>query len=202
MGKKSTKEEQPEQSRGSNLIYQLKVTLKDIRPPIWRRIQVADQIRLDRLHEILQIVMGWTDIHLHEFVVKEISYGDTSMDTGRDLKNEKRVSLSNILSVEESKFLYIYDWGDYWEHEILLEKIIPFQTGTRYPVCLAGKRACPPEDCGGPSGYEELLEILGDPSHSEHEERFGWLSGDFDTEKFDVASINMRLQALGKKKKR
>jgi hypothetical protein len=202
MGKKPTKEEKLGQSRGPNLVYQLKVTLEGIRPLIWRRIQVTDEIRLDRFHQILQIVMGWTDIHLHEFVVNGISYGDTSMDTGRDMKNEKRFSLSKVLSVEKSKFSYIYDWGDYWEHEILLEKIIPYQKVHSYPVCLGGTRACPPENCGGPSGYKELVKILSDPSHSEHEERFGWLSGDFDTEKFDVAFGNMRLQSLGKKKKR
>ena len=116
------------------------------------------------------------------------------MDTGRDMKNEKRVNLSNLISREKTKFSYIYDWGDCWVHEILLEKIIPFQKGTRYPVCLAGKRACPPENCGGPSGYKELLEILSDPSHSEHEERFGWLSGDFDSEKFDMESVNRTLR--------
>jgi hypothetical protein len=201
MGNKPTKEEQLGQSRGPDLIYQIKVTLKEIRPPVWRRIQVTDETRLDRLHEILQILMGWADIHLHEFVVNGISYGDTSLDTGRDLANEMKLNLSSLISREKTKFSYIYDWRDYWEHEILLEKILPLQTGTRYPVCLAGKRACPPENCGGPSGYKELLEILGDPSHYGHEERFGWLSGDFDTEKFDVASINMRLQALGKKKR-
>ena len=144
MGKKPTEEEKPWQSRVASLIYQLKVTLKGIRPPVWRRIEVTGETPLDRLHQILQIAMGWADIHLHEFVVNGISYGDTSMDTGRDMKNEKRVSLSKVLSVEKTKFSYIYDWGDYWEHEILLEKILPLQTGTRYPVCLAGKRACPP----------------------------------------------------------
>jgi len=194
MGNKPTKEEHLGQSSGPDLIYQIKVTLKEIRPPVWRRIQVTDETRLDRLHEILQILMGWADIHLHEFVVNGISYGDTSMDTGRDMKNEKRVSLSKVLSVEKTKFLYIYDWGHYWEHEILLEKRIPFQRGTRYPVCLSGKRACPPENCGGPSGYQELLEILSDSSHSKHEERFGWLSGDFDSEKFDMESVNRTLR--------
>ncbi len=201
MGKKPTKEEKPGQRRGPNLVYQLKVTLKGIRPAIWRRIQVTDEIPLDRLHEILQIVMGWTDIHLHDFVVNGISYGDTSVDTGRDMKNEKGVNLSYLVSREKTKFSYIYDWGDYWEHEILLEKIILFQKGTCYPVCVAGKRARPPENCGGPSGYKELLEIVSDPSHSEHEERFGWLSGDFAAEKFDVVSVNRRLQTLGKKQK-
>ena len=104
MGKKPTKEEKPGQRRGPNFVYQLKVTLKGIRPPIWRRIQVTDEIRLDRLHEILQIVMGWTDIHVHDFVVNGISYGDTSMDTGRDMKNEKRVNLSSLISREKTNF--------------------------------------------------------------------------------------------------
>src|SRR5271157_5158876 len=141
MEKRPTKEEQPGRSRGHNLAYQLKVTLKEIRPPIWRRIQVTDDIRLDRLHEILQIVMGWTDSHLHEFRSGGISYGDTSMDTGREMKNEKSVSLSKLVSGEKERFSYIYDWGDYWEHEILVEKILPSQERAKYPVCLGGKRA-------------------------------------------------------------
>lgn len=194
MGNKPKKEGMPGQSRGANLIYQIEVTLTEIRPPIWRRIQVTDETRLDRVHEILQIVMGWTDIHLHEFRSGGILYGDTSMDTGRDMKNEKRVTLSGLISREKTKFSYIYDWGDHWEHEIFLEKIIPLHTGTRYPVCLAGKRACPPENCGGPSGYEELLKILSDPTHPEHEDKFNWLPGDFDSEKFDMESVNKRLR--------
>jgi hypothetical protein len=194
VGNKRKKEGMPGQSRGANLIYQIKVTLTEIMPPIWRRIQVTDETRLDRVHEILQIVMGWTDIHLHEFRSGGILYGDTSMDTGRDMKNEKRVTLSGLISREKTKFSYIYDWGDHWEHEILLEKIIPLHTGPRYPVCLAGKRACPPENCGGPSGYEELLKILSDPTHPEHEDKFNWLPGDFDSEKFDMESVNKRLR--------
>lgn len=115
-------------------------------------------------HEIFQMVMLWTDGHLHEFVVKGTSYCDTSMDTGRDIRNEKQVNLSSLISREKTKFSCNYEWGDYREHDIILEKIIVLQTGTRYPVCLAGNRACPPEDCGRISGYEEFFKIFGDLS--------------------------------------
>ncbi|MBI5251799.1 MAG: plasmid pRiA4b ORF-3 family protein [Desulfomonile tiedjei] len=175
--------------------YQIKVTLRDIRPPIWRRMLVPCDIRLDNLHRVLQVVMGWTDSHLHEFIIDGVSYGDPSLDVdmGDDVENEKRFNLHKVVPGEKSKFHYLYDFGDSWEHEILVEKILPIEKGTRYPVCLAGKRACPPEDCGGAPGYENLLEALKDPSHPEHEEMFEWLPGDFDSEKFDIKSINVEL---------
>jgi hypothetical protein len=173
-------------------VYQLKVTLRDIRPPIWRRIQVTSDITLFDLHGILQVVMGWYGGHLHEFDVFGTSYGDPRVVKG-DVLDEARVALGQLITDEKERFQYLYDFGDGWEHEIILEKILPIEKGTHYPVCLTGKRACPPEDCGGALGYEELLEILKDPSHPEHEDKFNWLPGDFDTEKFDIESVNMRL---------
>jgi hypothetical protein len=177
---------------GEKKVYQLKVTLRDIRPPIWRRIQVTSDTDLQRLHRILQTVMGWYGGHLHEFDVFGDPYGDPR-DAEEDVLDERKATLGKLITVEKEKFLYTYDLGDGWEHEILVEKILPIEKGTRYPVCLAGKRACPPEDCGGAPGYENLLEALKDPSHPEHEETFEWLPGDFDSEKFDIKSINVEL---------
>jgi len=182
---------------GEKRVYQLKVTLRDISPPIWRRILVPHDIRLDQLHQVLQVVMGWTDSHLHEFIIDGVTYGDTSVDMemSEDMENERSFRLHRVVPREKGKSGYVYDFGDYWEHEILVEKILPVETGTHYPVCITGKRACPPEDCGGTSEYGELLEALQDPSHPEHEAMFEWLPEDFsDSEKFDVDSVNRSLR--------
>jgi len=178
---------------GEKRVYQLKVTLRDIRPPIWRRIQVTSDTNLQYFHEVLQTVMGWYGGHLHEFEVFGKAYGDPDVMEGEVL-DEMSITLGQLITGEKGKLHYVYDFGDSWEHEILVEKILPVEKGTHYPVCLAGKRACPPEDCGGVPGYEELLEILKDPSHPDHEEKFEWLPGDFDSEKFDLESVNGRLR--------
>lgn len=178
---------------GEKRVYQLKVTLRYINPPIWRRIQVGSDTNLQQLHEILQTVMGWHGGHLHEFDVFGTSYADPRVVEG-DVLDEARVALGQLITDEKERFQYLYDFGDGWEHEIILEKILPLEKATLCPVCLTGRRACPPEDCGGAPGYEELLEILQDPSHPEHEDKFNWLPGDFDTEKFDIESVNGRLR--------
>lgn len=184
---------------GEKRVYQIKVTLRGIRPPIWRRIQVTSNITLFDLHWILQTVMGWYGGHLHEFDVFGDLYGDAQEMKGEVL-DERKVALGQLITAEKEKFHYVYDFGDDWAHEILVEKILPVEEGSQYPVCLTGKRACPPEDCGGPPGYEDLLKILSDPSHPEHDDMFDWLPGDFDSEKFDVESVNKRLRGTQRKK--
>ncbi len=176
-------------------IYQLKVTLREIKPPIWRRLLVPHDMHLHQLHRVLQIVMGWTDSHLHEFIIDRESYGDRSLsiDMGHEMANEKLVRLYRAAPAEKSKFLYVYDLGDCWEHEILVEKILPLEKRVRYPLCVKGKRACPPEDCGGVPGYYDLLESLKDPSHPEHDRMFDWLPGDFDSERLDIEQVNTKL---------
>jgi hypothetical protein len=203
MGKQPKKAIAEERStEGTGTVYQLKITLKEVRPPIWRRVLLPPEISLERLHQVIQTVMGWTNSHLHNFIVDGVSYGDTSVDTESDMENEKKYKLTQVVTGEKFKFGYIYDWGDYWVHEILVEKIVAHPEPMAYPICLAGKRACPPEDCGGISGYEELLEILGDPSHPDHEDTFNWLPGDFDSEKFDMEFVNRALSPKVKKPKK
>ncbi|MFH1115458.1 MAG: plasmid pRiA4b ORF-3 family protein, partial [Pseudomonadota bacterium] len=131
--------------------------------------------------------------HLHEFDVFGTPYGDPAISGDGDVLDEKKVRLDLLMSEEKEKFHYLYDFGDSWEHEILLEKIIPPEKGTQYPICLTGRRACPPEDCGGAWGYEELLEALKDPSHEDREEMLEWVDEDFDPDRFDVEAINRRL---------
>jgi Plasmid pRiA4b ORF-3-like protein len=137
--------------KSSAVICQVKITLKHSSPPIWRRILVAGDTSLSKLHRILQIVMGWMDGHLHQFTIHGRDYGvpDREFDFGQRTLNEKSAKLLDVIHGEKDRFLYEYDFGDGWTHDILVEKTIPREAGKRYPLCLAGKRACPPEDCGG-----------------------------------------------------
>lgn len=175
-------------------VYQLKITLKGSKPPIWRRIQVTNDITLHHLHQILQVVMGWEDYHLHQFMIGGTYYGRTDPDYGADIRSENNVKLNQVVKSENFKFDYEYDFGDGWSHQIVVEKILPLQVDIHYPLCLAGKRACPPEDCGGIWGYAELLEVLQDPEHPEYEERLEWLGNDFEPEAFALDEVNQILQ--------
>ncbi len=177
-------------------VYQFKVTLRGIRPPIWRRIQVPETYTFWELHVAIQDAMGWTDTHLHEFVMVDPSSGaacrigipDEEFDTG--VLPGWEVKIADFFSFENRVARYIYDFGDDWEHVVRLEKILPRQKGVNYPVCLAGRRACPPEDCGGVWGYEELLEAIRDPNHERHHEMLEWVGGEFDPEAFDPREVS------------
>lgn len=178
-------------------IYQLKITLKYSRPPIWRRLQVPADIKLGKLHRVLQIAMGWTDSHLHQFHIGDTDYGvpDPELQFPGELRSERSVPLNRV-AAEGDRFFYEYDFGDGWEHEIEVEKVLPAETGKRYPLCLAGKHACPPEDCGGIPGYENLLEVMRDPSNEEYAETIEWLGREFDPEAFDLDDVNTALRRM------
>lgn len=176
-------------------IYQLKITLRHIKPPVWRRLEVPADIKLVKLHNIIQIAMGWTDSHMHAFHVGQAMYGTPDPEWGGGTKNERNVRLDGIVG-DGGKLIYEYDFGDGWEHEIKVEKALDADPAVRYPRCTAGKRACPPEDCGGPWGYENLLQAIEDPSHPEHEEMLEWLGGEFDPEAFDLSVINQGLRKM------
>ena len=173
-------------------IYQLKVTLRHIKPPIWRRIQVRGNTQLNELHEILQDVMGWTDAHLHAFRIGNENYGVPDPQFNVSMRNESNVQFNKIAGPGD-KFIYAYDFGDGWEHEIEIEKILDEEPDAIYPRCLAGARACPPEDCGGPHGYLNLLKIYNDPANEEHEDICEWLGEDFDPDYFSNADVNAML---------
>jgi hypothetical protein len=178
------------------VVYQIKVTLKGSKPPIWRRIQVLSDTTLARLHRILQRVMGWEGYHLYQFAVAGLEYSDPKVLEEMEGKDARRVTLGTVVQSEKAKFLYEYDFGDRWEHELLIEKILPRHEGKRYPLCLAGKRACPPEDCGGIWRYGDFLKAIRDPTHPEHEEMLEWVGEKFDPEVFDLDEVNRELQRL------
>lgn len=175
-----------------NDIYQLKVTLNNSKPPIWRRIEVSGNTGLDKLHHILQATMGWWDAHLHQYIVGHTYYGRPDPDYGfdMDMEDERKVKLNQIAPAEKSRFIYEYDFGDSWEHLIVVEKIFPPEQGVRYPRCIKGKRACPPEDVGGVWGYQSFIEAITDPNHPEHEEILEWWGDDFDPAAFDLEEVN------------
>jgi hypothetical protein len=179
-------------------IYQLKITLEGSRPPIWRRIHVPGDLTLATLHSVIQEVMGWQDSHLHQFIVGKSYYGNPSMDEISELKikDERKVRLDRALSRPMQKIVYEYDFGDGWYHEILLEEILEPQAGARYPVCIAGKRACPPEDVGGIGGYANFLAAINDPDHEEHDEYLEWAGGEFDPEEFNLDRVNAILRRI------
>ena len=172
-------------------VVSLKMTLKGAKPPIWRRILVPGSMTLGDLSEAILTAMGWTGGHLHAFDVDGRQYGDPAMVD--DVANERRLTLSGVVKSGVTRFGYDYDFGDNWEHTVVVEKTLVPVTGQVYPACVDGKRNCPPEDCGGVWGYEELREILGDPAHPEREERLEWIGDDFDPEEFDVSVADKRL---------
>jgi hypothetical protein len=177
-------------------IYQLKITLSDVKPAIWRRVLVPCDLTLAQLHKVLQVAMGWEDYHLHEFHIGGVTIGAPDPDAPRTQINEKKVRLFDVLGKVGVKGVYTYDFGDGWEHNVVVEKILSPEPGVAYPVCVTGKRRGPPEDSGGPFGYENLLEVLGDPKHEEHKTMREWIGGDFDPEAFSVDDVNRRLAPL------
>jgi len=188
-----------ERVRTSAVVFQFKVTLLETKPPIWRRLAVPDGT-LDSLHEHIQCAMGWTNSHLHQFVIRGRTYGDPQLlDDGFEdtaFEDSTDIWLSDLFAKVRRpfRFEYQYDFGDDWRHELVLEEIAAKEPGITYPRCLAGARACPPEDVGGTWGYEHLLEVLRDPGHEEHEDLVTWAGGKFDPERFDPKKATKLMQ--------
>jgi hypothetical protein len=193
----------PKQRRGKSkatqALYQFKITLLGSKPLIWRRIQV-ENCTLDKLHEHIQTAMGWTNSHLHQFEIKGEWYGDPELlddDFGdSECVDSTSTLLSDILPKSSKRFAfkYEYDFGDSWEHEVLFEGSPALDSKAKYPLCLEGERACPPEDCGGIWGYADFLEAIRDPQHKEHEDLLSWVGGRFDPEKFDAKAATKAMK--------
>jgi hypothetical protein len=177
-------------SPAHNVIVQIKVKLLGVtKPPVWRRVQLRADTRLDQLHEILQAALGWENYHLHAFSFGEEEFGPRDPELGLDFSDERRVTLGELTDLGD-RFRYTYDYGDNWEHQILVEDLLDPDPETHYPILVAAKGACPPEDCGGTWGYADLKEILADPGHDEHQERLEWL-GLENASEFDPNAVTL-----------
>jgi len=177
-------------------LYQLRIALQDIQPTVWRQIQVQEDITLGKLHDILQVVMDWEDYHLHEFMIGRRLYSVPDQDDDmneRKVIDERSERLCDAVPRVGTQFLYLYDFGDSWRHDLLLEAILLPEASMQYPRCIAGERRTPPEDVGGTHGYEEYLEAIADPEHEEHENMLRW-RGAFDPEAFSPDEVNQRLR--------
>ena len=173
-------------SPSHNVIVQVKVKLLAVtKPPVWRRLQLRADTRLDQLHEIIQAALGWENYHMHVFSFGGEEFGIPDRELG--FSDERQVTLGELIDLG-ARFRYTYDFGDDWEHEIVVEDLLDADPDTHYPVLVAAKGACPPEDCGGPWGYANLKEILADPSHDEHPDMLEWLGLDNASE-FDPAAV-------------
>lgn len=157
---------------------------------MWRRLLISRVTDLAELHEVLQIAMGWTNSHLHQFVAGRKTIGVPDPDFPAGTVSEDGVRIDSLLKRAKDWITYEYDFGDGWEHKITLEKILPYQSGEEIPRCTGGRRGCPPEDVGGAWGYKEFLEAYKDKNHPEHEEMVEWAGEYFDPEHFDPAEVN------------
>ena len=176
----------------------LKITLDEVEPVIMRRVIVPADIRLDRLHLVIQAAMGWTNSHLYEFRIGGVGWGEPDPDGVYDgpLEAKKGRLDSALADAGRKTFSYLYDFGDSWSHKVKLEKITPWVQGEANILLLDALGRCPPEDCGGAPGYENLLEILADPDHEEHEETLEWCGGQFDPARADLPALESALERL------
>jgi hypothetical protein len=185
---------------GASKIYQLKITLKGVKPPVWRSFQLSGNTTLYSLHEVIQKGMGWYNTHLHEFDFGGRKYttiydDDEELGLGNTVMEDGDVTLAHVAPSAGTRFTYLYDFGDYWKHQGLVQKILDPDPTVCYPVCLGGKRACPPEDCGGTPGYEQVLKALADRRNPKHRDLIRWL-GIYNPEAFDLEQVNQRLAKL------
>jgi hypothetical protein len=183
-------------------VYPVTITLLEIDPPIWRRALTPD-CTLEELHDVIQRAMGWANAHLYAFKIGKARYVDPGLLDdligGPEQKDATATRLSDLMPARAKavRFRYEYDFGDSWNHIVLVEKILPAEPGQRYPICVKGKMCCPPEDCGGVGGYFDFVKAMADPKHPEHEDLKEWYGDDFDPEAFDIDEVNQMLTEPG-----
>lgn len=176
-------------------ILQLKVTLAEVEPPVWRRLLVPADMTLAKLHAALQDAMGWTNSHLHCFEIAGRRIGMVGVEEDSpELEDERWVRVTSVLPRKGARLVYRYDYGDDWEHVVEVEDVTGPDRRLSYPVCIAGARACPPEDCGGASGYEAFIAALADPKHDDHDQMVTSVGGHFDPDSFDANAVNRLLR--------
>jgi hypothetical protein len=180
-------------------ILELLVSIRHVKPAIWRRVRIPADAPLGALHDLLQLAFGWKNSHLHEFEVNKITFGTMDEESGLLMVDEWATPVGAVAH-RGFHFVYRYDPGDAWEHEIKVEDSLP--SGDDVFACVDGKRACPPEDCGGAPGYDRMLKILESPKHAEHAEMRQWVGRNFDPEAFSVAATNKRIASHFKRSRR
>src|SRR5579863_7167479 len=181
-------------TNSSRQVFQFRLSLDGIKPAIWRRILVPADIRLSRLHQVIQAVMDWKDCHLHEFNVAGQVYGIPDPDGEHQFVDDRSVCLRDLNLSRGDRIGYIYDFGDEWRHVLQLEEVLHGETDDIVALCIGGERNAPPEDVGGVFGYEEFLEALSDANHEQHRDRKEWIGYPFDSEQFSVEETNKRLR--------
>jgi Plasmid pRiA4b ORF-3-like protein len=181
----------------ADTVFQIKMTLKGIDPPIWRRIQTKD-CTLEELHSLIQLTMGWEFEHLYRFNIGGLDYGNLEMVRDDETNDSRDTKLSEVLPARNRRprFIYEYDFGDEWIHQLIVEERLRPNEMVKYPICVAGQRACPPEDCGGPWSYPGFVEAISNPDHRRHEELLEWAGDRFDPEIFDLEEVNNELRGM------
>ena len=178
-------------------LYQVKVALLGVSPPLWRRLLVSSKMKLGTFHAVLQGAFGWQGHHLHEFEADDEIWGSRATEPNEAFGDENKIMIGRVLREVGESLLYTYDFGDDWRHKVTLERVIP-DGWVVFPdaSCLTGRRGCPPDDCGGPGGYAEFLRVLRDKNHEEYAERWEWVGQEFDSERFDLVAINETLKTI------
>lgn len=181
------------------VVYRLRINLLYVKPLIWRQVLVPSRITLGRLHRVIQTVMGWENRHQHQFIIDRVIYSQPDPGEPRGWQgrgDENKAVLCDLVTQANTRFLYDYDFGDSWRHEVIVDKILTRPPDNKYPLCMQGRRHCPPEDCGGPAEYENLVAALADRKHPEHAETLARLGADFDPDFFDKDAVNQALAKL------
>ncbi len=179
----------------SRHVFFLRVSLVDISPPIWRRIAIPGGYTLDRLHRAIQLAVGWHDCHLHSFDIGSVPYGEPDPDSLLEMRDELDARIDAVVG-KDDRFAYVYDFGDWWEHEIVVEDVLSPEPDQRYPYCVDGERAGPPEDIGGSAGYQAYLDALADPEPPEHAQLLDLLGMDFHPDEFDAGRVSAVMRRM------